>query len=196
MFRDTRDFVLDNNILYPFFSILTPMPGTQLHEEYKGADRLLTYDWSYYDTRHTIYDPVHMTREQLMDGYAWLYEQCYTSDAALANLARFWKRPERSGSPFLERAFIRWKVWRSSLISRRNRDFFKRAMRIMTRPGQKGDVAQLLYYLDSGHFAEFLERYKSKEYARNAEIFEARGEDAEHITMQWENKRVAARRGA
>ena len=35
VFRDTRDFIFANNILYPFFSILTPMPGTALHEDYK-----------------------------------------------------------------------------------------------------------------------------------------------------------------
>ena len=45
-----------------------------------------------------------MTREQLMDGYVWLYEQCYTTDAALANLERYWARPERRGSNFGETA--------------------------------------------------------------------------------------------
>ncbi len=190
VFRDTRDFIFENNILYPFFSILTPMPGTQLHEEYKAAGRLHTYDWKYYDTRHVIYDPVHMSKEQLMDGYIWLYEQCYASDRALANLERFWVRPERRGSTLLERLYVRFRVARSQRISARNRRFFERGMRLMERPGKKGEVAQLFYFLDSGHFAEFLDRYKSESYEDHAELFERGGE---HVKMQWENQRVRRR---
>lgn len=191
VFRDTRDFIFKNNILYPFFSILTPMPGTQLHEEFLRDDRLDDLNWARYDTRHVTFDPKQMSREQLMDGYVWLYEQCYTSDAALDNLQRFWKRPERPGSTILERAFIRWRVARSKLISDRGRKFFRRSMRRM-ESGQ-GDVAQLLYYLDSGHFADFLARFKSADFERHANQFENganSGSEYKH-RMQWEEKRLA-----
>jgi radical SAM superfamily enzyme YgiQ (UPF0313 family) len=194
VFRDTRDFILENNILYPFFSILTPMPGTELHEEYKAADRLDTYDWALYDTRHVIYEPAQMTREQLMDGYVWLYEQCYTSDRAWDNLKRFWQRGEREASSLVERLFVRWKVARSQLISEDGRAFFKRALRYMTSRGNKGDMAQLLYYLDSGNFAEFMGRFKSPEFAAHDELFETHA--VEDGTMQWEDERIAKRAAA
>ena len=42
---------------------------------FKAAGRLDTFDWSLYDTRHVLFEPKHMTREQLMDGYVWLFEQ-------------------------------------------------------------------------------------------------------------------------
>jgi len=195
IFRDTRDFVFRNNILYPFFSILAPMPGTELHEEYKAADRLDTYDWAYYDTRHVLYKPAQMTREQLMDGYVWLYEQSYTSEAALKNLEGFWDRPERTGSSLAERLFARWKVSRSRSISDRNRHFFKQGMQRMTAGGRRGDVAQLLYYIDSGHFSDFLERYKSADYAKHAAMFES-GETTGKVTpKQWDEKRLVGSAG-
>ncbi len=190
VFRDTRDFIFANNILYPFFSILAPMPGTALHEEFKAEGRLDTYDWSLYDTRHVIFEPRQMTREELMDGYVWLYEQCYTSELALANLGRFWARPERPGASWIERQFVRWKVGRSRSISARNREFFRRGMALAEAPGKKGDMAQLLYYLDSGHFADFLERYKSPHYAAHAARFEAGGVSPAAGRMQWEDRRL------
>lgn len=194
VFRDTRDFVFQNNILYPFFSILAPMPGTKLHEEFKADGRLDTYDWSYYDTRHVLYDPKHMSREELMDGYVWLYEQCYTSDAGFANLERFWQRPERRGANLLERWFVRWKVARSKKISARGRAFCQRAMQSIARPGAKGDMAQLLYYLDSGHFADFLhERYKSPHYEEHSRRFEQAGRESDAGAMQWEDERLQRR---
>ena len=194
VFRDTRDFIFEHNILYPFFSILAPMPGTELHEEFKAAGRLDTFDWSRYDTRHVIFEPRHMTREQLMDGYIWLFEQCYTSERALANLERFWARPERSGSSWIERTFVRYRVARSRSITPLGRAFFRRALGAMTRPGAKGDMAQLLYYLDSGHFAESLVPHKSADYAEHARGFEAgvlAGPAASGAAKQWEAQRFA-----
>lgn len=186
VFRDTRDFVFENNILYPFFSILAPMPGTELHDEFVRDGRLDHFDWSRYDTRHVIFEPKNMTREQLMDGYAWLYEQCYTSDLALQNLARAWRRPERRGSSMPERAFMKWRLLRSRLLTPAGRRFAKRAFALRRDTGRM-DVAQLLYYLDSGHFAEFLEGHRSDHYEEHANLFET-GEDTG--ARQWEDERV------
>ena len=191
-FQATRDFVFDNNILYPFFSVLTPMPGTELHDEMAAEGRLLHTDWSRYDTRHVVFRPRNMSVDQLLDGYVWLFEQCYRSDAAWANLQRSWRRPERWGSRWAERAWVRWRLARSRRLSSSGRAFARRAFRWMTQPGCKGDVAQLLYYLDSGHFAEFLHRYRSPHYAHHAEQFESGVSSSD--ARQWESKR--ARRAA
>ena len=75
VFKQTLDFVQNAGILYPFFSILTPMPGTKLFDDYKAAGRLDHERWELYDTRHVVFEPTHMTRDELMDGYVWLYEQ-------------------------------------------------------------------------------------------------------------------------
>ena len=55
-------------------------------------------------------------------------------------------------------------------------------------------MAQLLYYLDSGHFAEFLDRYKSKDYERHAVWFEDGGDQVENTSRkQWEVRHLAGR---
>ena len=52
-------------------------------------------------------------------------------------------------------------------------------------------MAQLLYYLDSGHFADFLGRARSAAYADHAALFEAGGGSPEGGRMQWEDRRLA-----
>ena len=198
VFRDTRDFIFENNILYPFFSILAPMPGTKLHDEFKDAGRLDTKDWSLYDTRHVIFEPAQMTREQLQDGYVWLFEQTYTSEAAFENLMRYWQRPGRRQDTVLERLFVRYRVSRSRQISSAGREFFKRALSEARKRGVGTNMAQLLYYLDSGHFAQFLGRYKSDHYEANAQSFEQQNAQVSSGPMQWQDSRIrkAATAGA
>jgi len=175
VFRDTLRFVDDNAILYPFFSILTPMPGTALHDEFKAAGRLDHLDWARYDTRHVVYEPLHMTREQLMDGYIYLFEQAYASRAALDRLQDFWRRFRRRRSSALENAFIKWRLrpFREEGTPRFQAVLRDGWSRLSSR-GANADVGQLLYYLDSAHFVDYLDRFKSPRYDENLRVF--RGE--------------------
>ena len=84
---------------------------------------------------------------------------------------------------------------RSKLLTPTGRAFADRAFALRKETG-KVDVAQLLYYLDSGHFAEFLHRYRSDHYVENSAIFEAGGTDVGDVQMQWEDKRVKRRAAA
>jgi radical SAM superfamily enzyme YgiQ (UPF0313 family) len=193
VFRDLLDFVDEHTILYPFFSILTPMPGTKLHEDYKSAGRLDHFDWSRYDTRHVVFPPAHMTREQLMDGYCWLYEEAYASPRALSRLERYWSTWRSKGSGRLEKAGAAALLWRyRNEGSTRFRELLRDGRRrLWSHP--RGDVGQLFYYLDSGHFCDYLDRFRSEHYAENVRIF--RGEtppepvDEHLLRKQWERKR-------
>ncbi|MDF1663310.1 MAG: radical SAM protein [Planctomycetota bacterium] len=189
-FREILDFVDENNIIYPFFSILTPMPGTALHEDYKNADRLDHFDWQYYDTRHVVYKPEHMTREELMDGYIWLYQEAYTSDRALDRLERYWKTYRKTKSNFIENSFIRMrlqKFWNKG--SPRFRRLLREGWKRLTKRGINTDIGQLLYYYDSGHFFDYLSQFKSENYDHNVRVL--RGEitdrkiDESLMKKQW-----------
>lgn len=195
-FRELLDFVDQNLILYPFFSILTPMPGTKLHEDVKAEGRIDHYDWARYDTRHVVFQPKNMTREQLMDGYCWLYEQAYASDRALDRLERFWSKHRRKPSGFLEKALLGWRL-------RRFRDAGTPRFQRVLREGWRrmgahphGDLGQLLYYLDSAHFTDYLDRFRSPRYAENVRIFEGEVEaephDAALERKQWERRKAPA----
>ncbi|HUG53437.1 MAG TPA: radical SAM protein [Vicinamibacteria bacterium] len=196
VFRDLLDFIDEHTILYPFFSILTPMPGTKLHEDYKAAGRLDHLDWSRYDTRHVVFEPVHMTRDQLMDGYCWLYEEAYASVRALDRLQRYWTTWRGKEAGWLQKAAAAALLWR-------HRHQGSPRFRRLLREGQRrlwshprGDAGQLFYYLDSGHFCDYLDRFRSARYAENVRVF--RGEVAPEPVeerlrrKQWERKRPAA----
>jgi hypothetical protein len=173
VFEDTLRFVEDNLIVYPFFSILTPMPGTALHEEYKADGRLDHTDWSRYDTRHVVMEPKHMTREQLLDGYCYLYEQAYGSERALARLERFWATYPHHASTFAERAYLAYRTRVSGAFSMGSPAFqtFARDAWRRTRGNPRADLGEVLYLLDSAHFADFLHKYRSADYERNVALF-------------------------
>ena len=122
--------------------------------------------------------------------YIWLFEQCYTSDAAYENLVRSWKRRGRDGANWIERQFLRYRLMRSKLLSPAGRAFYRRASSYLSRRGNHGDLGQLLYFLDFAHYAESLAPRKSKRYAEHARMFEwGTGSGSSH--RPWEAKRFA-----
>lgn len=192
-FKDILDFVDQNQILYPFFSILTPMPGTKLHEDFKQAGRLDHLDWAQYDTRHVVFEPRNMTREQLMDGYCYLFEQAYASKRGLDRLETYWAKYRKRRSTFAENAYVGWRLKRLKVKkSARFAWLLDEGWRRLNSRAHNSDVAQLLYYFDSAHFVDFLDRYKSPDFDAHVRLFEGDGQlhVAEALRKkQWESKR-------
>jgi len=60
------------------FHILTPYPGTPLFRQMEAEGRLLHRDWEKYDTSHVVFQPRHMTAEELWLGYDWLYRRLFS----------------------------------------------------------------------------------------------------------------------
>jgi radical SAM superfamily enzyme YgiQ (UPF0313 family) len=198
VFKQTRDFVQKTGILYPFFSILTPMPGTKLFDEVKAEGRLDHEDWSRYDTRHVVFSPKHMRRDELMDGYVWLYEQTYGSDLLWERLEAEWRRrPKNGGLP--EKLFVGAKLAphmaRGDAELRRH---FGAGLKLMMKRGLRSDPGQLLYVLDSYDFARTMRRHSTARRAENYRTFEnperALTTPREDLgVLQWENKKAVAR---
>lgn len=173
VFEEILQFVEDNNIIYPFFSILTPMPGTHLHDEFKAAGRLDHFDWARYDTRHVVMQPKNMTREQLLDGYCYLYEQAYGSERAMKRIEKVWASNPHHVSSTVERLYLDWRVMMSQAKKSGGpafQAFFKDAWS-RAKKNPQADLGQFLYCMDSAHFADFLIKYRSADYAKNALIF-------------------------
>lgn len=195
VFRDTLRFIDDNLILYPFFSILTPMPGTKLHDEYREAGRLDHTDWALYDTRHVVFEPRHMTRAQLMDGYVWLYREAYASARALDRLERYWRTYRRRKSSALENQFVRLKLRKMRGRSARLDALMDEGFRRMKARGARSDVGQLLYYLDSADFVDYLDRFRSESFEEHVRLFQGEVAPAEagpapKAAKQWEHGRL------
>jgi radical SAM superfamily enzyme YgiQ (UPF0313 family) len=87
VFRRTVDWAIDSGITTATFHIQTPYPGTQLHARMVREGRMLTRDWSLYDTRHVVYLPAKLKPEALKEGYDWAYREFYNwSSIARASL--------------------------------------------------------------------------------------------------------------
>jgi radical SAM superfamily enzyme YgiQ (UPF0313 family) len=65
----TLEFVERAKVEIAYYSILTPYPGTRLHERLTREGRILTRDWSLYDSSHVVYQPRSFTPDQLLAGY-------------------------------------------------------------------------------------------------------------------------------
>jgi radical SAM superfamily enzyme YgiQ (UPF0313 family) len=200
VFKEIVDFVDEHTILYPFFSILTPMPGTKLYDEYAAAGRLDHGDWARYDTRHVVFEPRHMSRDELLDGYIWMYTQAYASTRALDRLERYWQRYRKRSSGLAQDLFIRWRLrqFEGRVSPRLSRMFDDGWARLRSAGGCR-DVGQLVYFYDSAHFVDYLDRFRSNHYAEHAQTI-ARGVRAdEHATppelarKQWQKQRLLRR---
>lgn len=200
VFKQTLDFVQSTGILYPFFSILTPMPGTKLFDEYKAAGRLDHEKWHLYDTRHVVFEPTNMTREELMDGYVWLYEQAYGAENLYARIERNWRR-RTSGSNLLEKAFIGARLAPEMVKGDAElRRHFKQGLELLMNRHLKGDAGQLLYLLDAYDFARFLRRWSTPGRDEHYRTFvdpsrwqRSRDADEKLGVMQWQNTKAVKR---
>jgi radical SAM superfamily enzyme YgiQ (UPF0313 family) len=61
----TAEIVYDIEIDLPRYALVTPFPGSHLFARLKSEGRLLTEDWSRYDSQHVVFRPQHMSPTQL-----------------------------------------------------------------------------------------------------------------------------------
>ena len=71
-FKLLRDYVNQRHITHTQFTILTPLPGTELYRDRRDA--LLTDDYSCFDTLHAVL-PTRLPREKFYRNFAGLYRQ-------------------------------------------------------------------------------------------------------------------------
>lgn len=93
VFRRTVDFIQETGIQVPVFGILTPYPATRLRARLENEGRLLpeARDWRRYDGSHVLFKPIHMTPEELEEGFLWARKFCA---APRTILRRVWRAPK------------------------------------------------------------------------------------------------------
>jgi radical SAM superfamily enzyme YgiQ (UPF0313 family) len=74
-FRDLYRGVCEMELFRPVFTVLTPLPGTELYE--KNVDRLAIRDYDYFDFTHSVF-PTKLPRKEFYLQYAKLYSQSYS----------------------------------------------------------------------------------------------------------------------
>lgn len=74
----TVEWAIQQGIETATFHILTPYPGTALHERLSAEGRITSHDWDLYDTRHVVFQPAKMSPEALEAGYHQAYRDFYS----------------------------------------------------------------------------------------------------------------------
>ena len=94
VFERTVAWIEANRLECATFHILTPYPGTPLFRQLEAQGRILHRDWDKYDTAHVVFQPRHMSGEELDRGYAWCYDNLFSHRS-------IWKRrpADRSAVP-------------------------------------------------------------------------------------------------
>jgi radical SAM superfamily enzyme YgiQ (UPF0313 family) len=70
------------------FSILTPFPGTPLFKKFDTQGRILTKDWELYNMGHAVFQPAHMTPEQLEEGVRGIFREYYSAPMSIKRVVR------------------------------------------------------------------------------------------------------------
>ncbi|MCD4779473.1 MAG: radical SAM protein [Candidatus Omnitrophica bacterium] len=75
VFKYSIDVMKEINMDAGVFSVLTPFPGTDFYQELEQQGRILTKDWSRYDSLRTVFQPKNMTAQELEDGVHKLFKE-------------------------------------------------------------------------------------------------------------------------
>jgi bacteriochlorophyll C12 methyltransferase len=83
-FQATYDFIMENRIEFPVFSLVTPFPGTPYFDEMKP--RVRHFDWDKYDTYHYMFEPKKISGEKLLENFIKLQREVYKGRAILQRM--------------------------------------------------------------------------------------------------------------
>lgn len=155
VFARTVEWIEANRLECATFHILTPYPGTPLFRQMEAQGRILHRDWDRYDTGHVVFQPKHMTVDDLDRGYAWCYDTLFShrsiwrrrptdSRAVLAYLAMsyLYKRSNQFWH-LLIRHRLTASVWRP-LIEHSRRRHLRLRRRIVKRDGGEVRASQFV----------------------------------------------------
>ncbi len=78
VFDRTVEWAVEHGITTATFHIMTPYPGTRLHNDLAAAGRITSGDWDLYDTRHVVFRPAKLSPQRLKAGYDRAYRNFYS----------------------------------------------------------------------------------------------------------------------
>ena len=91
VFARTAEWVEENRLECSTFHILTPYPATPLFCQMEAQHRILHRNWTLYDTSHAVFQPKHMTPDELEQGYAWIYQRLFSHSSIWRRRPEDWQ---------------------------------------------------------------------------------------------------------
>jgi radical SAM superfamily enzyme YgiQ (UPF0313 family) len=95
------------NVDAAYFHIVTPMPGTKLHDDLARENRITTRDWAQYDSGHVVFTPKLLSPAALQDAFRQAYREYYS-------IGRIASRVFRSPRQVITRLAINWSTRRKA----------------------------------------------------------------------------------
>ncbi|MDR0489920.1 MAG: B12-binding domain-containing radical SAM protein [Oscillospiraceae bacterium] len=93
VFDETLEFLHKTKIPSATFNVLTPYPGTDIFEQFKSQNRLITEDWKLYDHCTVTYQPNRMSVEKLVEGYQYVKRSYYSFGSILSRFPASIRNP-------------------------------------------------------------------------------------------------------
>ena len=88
VFPRTLEFLDRAGVDFAAANVLTPFPGTPLHDAMEADGRITDRDWANYDFNHVVFEPRQMSAETLLRGTYWVRTQFYRRYTVARRLAR------------------------------------------------------------------------------------------------------------
>jgi radical SAM superfamily enzyme YgiQ (UPF0313 family) len=85
-FRRSLEFLVDNKVSFLKLFTPCPYPGTKYYDDMMSAGRILVRDWGRYDYGSPLVRPLHMSADEMMDGFKYVYEGFYSTRAIAKRL--------------------------------------------------------------------------------------------------------------
>jgi len=85
---ETVKFALKQKIDTIQMSILTPFPGTRVHEDLKKEKRIFSEDWDLYDGQHIVFKPKLLSPQRLQVNMVRAYAKFYSLSHSFSLLAK------------------------------------------------------------------------------------------------------------
>ncbi len=77
-FKETLDFCRENEIYSTQFTVLTPLPGSALFSELDSKNKLISKEWSLYDTNHVLFQPKNFSMIELQERLLNIWKKFYS----------------------------------------------------------------------------------------------------------------------
>lgn len=77
VFDISHEFLIKSKSAFFQSCVMTPYPGTVIFDQLKKEGRILTDDWSKFDTKKVLIEPNNLTSEKLLQGYDDIRKSIY-----------------------------------------------------------------------------------------------------------------------
>ncbi len=88
VFMKTAEFAVSAGIDLPRFAVVTPFPNTPLYKRLESEGRLLTKNWELYDGQHVVFQPRHMSVQELQQGIETAWKHAYSVRSIVRRIHR------------------------------------------------------------------------------------------------------------